>query len=117
MPEKKYHYLPLLFLVFLLIYTGAYLSLRKVDFIGGRDHWAVYFYGDGYVRQYALNKTAILLLKKSVRKGDTSYLADHDGTTGDNWFCVYRKPGTQIYRIFRLAEAVENQIVIHHLPQ
>lgn len=116
MAEKKYHYLLLFLLLILVCYTGSFLYLRKLEISGDNDRWAVFFYDKHYVRQYALNRPAVLLLKAAVHQHDYSYYGKYKGVTGDSWFCVYRKPTAWIYRIFRLAEAVEIQVRLHRLP-
>jgi len=96
--------------IILLGYVSAYLSLRKIKSYDQQGSWVIYFYGKSFVRQYALDKESKMLLKGAIIRGDTSFFVGHEGDVGEDWFCVYRKPNTKYYRIFRLAENIENGI-------
>lgn len=95
----------------IVVYAVSYLSLRKVKTLDRQGNWVIYFYGDAYVRQYAIDKQAQVQFSRAVERGNKPYLVGHEGDEGKNWFCVYRKPNTKIYRIFRLAELIENNII------
>ncbi len=90
------------------IYIGSYLSLREVKIFDRQGYWIIYFYGDAFVRQYAVDDQAQQLFKKAVKSGDRSFFRGNEGATGQDWFCVYRKPDTKLYRLYRLIEEIEN---------
>jgi hypothetical protein len=92
------------------VYTGLFVSLRRAEILDLQGRWMLYFYNDAFVRQYAVDDQARLLFSNAVAAGDRSFFAGKEGATGKNWFCVYRKPGTMSYRIFRLAEEIENYL-------
>ena len=96
--------------IILLAYVSAFLSLRRTEPFDQQGFWVIYYYGKSFVRQYALDNKSKLLLKKAISRGDTSFFVGYEGEVGDDWFCVYRKLNTKFYRIFRLAENIENAI-------
>ena len=91
-------------------YAGLFVSLRRVEILDLQGRWMLYFYSNDYVRQYAVDDQARLLFSNAVAAGDRSFFAGKEGATGKDWFCVYRKPGTAYYRLFRLAEEIENYL-------
>ena len=99
-------------MVVVLVYGSAYLYLREAKtFSQNRQGaWVVYLYGESFVRQYALDEPARRLFAHAVKMGDRSFYAGFEGENGPGWFCVYREPGARIYRVFRLAELVENRV-------
>ena len=110
MKNKKTIIISVVVVILLLAYITTYISLRRTETFSLQGEWVIYFYKKSFVRQYALNKQSRLKLMKAIKRGDTSFYAGHEGDVGENWFCVYRKPGTKIYRIFALAENIENAI-------
>ena len=98
------------FVLLAVIYVGSYLSLREVKTFERQGYWIIYLYGDSFVRQYAIDDQAKLLFKRAIDSGDKSFFAGKEGDTGQDWFCVYRKPDTRYYRLFRTIEEIENFI-------
>jgi hypothetical protein len=96
--------------IILFGYISAFLSLRRTEPFDQQGSWVIYFYGKSFVRQYALDNKSKLSLKNAVIRGDTSFFVGHEGDVGEDWFCVYRKSNTKFYRIFGLAENIENAI-------
>ena len=95
-------------LVILIVYPVSYLSLRERETLKSGGYWVIYFYQNTYVSQYAIDQRARRQFNYSVTNGDRSFLAGNDGAIGKNWFCVYRKPHSRIFRIYKLAEHIEN---------
>lgn len=110
MKNKKLIILLAITVILIVGYVTTYLSLRRTETFSLQGEWVIYFYKKSFVRQYALDKQSRLKLKKAIERGDTSFYVGHEGDVGKDWFCVYRKPGTKIFRIFGLAESIENAI-------
>lgn len=104
------------FLSLIFIYAITYLTSRNAVLSADDGIWAVYFYNKSYIRQYALDTSARELFRLTMKTGTRSYLGGYEGDTGTNWFCVYIKPGTAYYRIFRLAEEIENRVLLFTRP-
>ncbi|HKK15309.1 MAG TPA: hypothetical protein VJ981_01280 [Gammaproteobacteria bacterium] len=118
MNKKLVWILSAVFLSIVFIYAVTYLTSRKSVLSVSEDDgtWAVYFYNKSYIRQYALDASARELFRLTMKTGTRSYLGGYEGDTGSNWFCVYIKPGSGYYRIFRLAEETENQVLQFQQP-
>ncbi len=93
------------------MYTLTYLLSRKVSYFDDDGVWTVYSYDKAYVRQYALDDGARNLFDATMQLGTKDFLGGYPGDTGEYWFCVYVKPGSGHYRVFRLAEAIENMVL------
>lgn len=110
MKNKKLIILLVITGILILAYVATYISLRRTETFSLQGEWVIYFYKKAFVRQYALDKRSGLKLMKAIESGDTSFFVGHEGDTGEDWFCVYRKPGTKLFRIFGLAERIENAL-------
>lgn len=110
MKNKKLIILLVITGILLIGYAATYVSLRRTEPFSLQGEWVIYYYKKSFVRQYALDKQSLLKLKKAIKRGDTSFFVGHEGDVGEDWFCVYRKPGTKIFRIFGLAERIENAV-------
>ncbi len=109
--NKKIIKISVLFIFILVIaYITSYLSLRRTETFNQQGSWVIYFYDKSFVRQYALDERSKMSFKNAIERGDTSFFVGHEGDVGEDWFCVYRKSNTKFYRLFGLAEQIENLI-------
>lgn len=116
MNTKSAWILSVIILSLVFLYAAAYLTARKTVLSDDDGMWVVYFYNKSYVRQYALDADARELFKLTMKTGTRSFFGGYEGDTGTDWFCVYIEPGSRYYRIFRLAEEIENLVLRFRQP-